>query len=251
MIDRGALQWGADGARGVVVLCRPRKRNALGREVLQGLAEAAAWFDGRPEVRVIVLQGEGPSFCGGADIEDFAALLSGGDLHESGRQIAAVGRAAIDAIRGLSAVTVASVHGHAIGGGLLLMAACDLRVAADDLVMSLPEVDLGIPLTWGGLALLQAEVGVGRTRDLVMTGRRWTAEEAHAAGFVHRCVPADDRQRVTEALVQGLLEKPALPLSMTKTQLRGPVDEGELLGRALADPGFMTAATAYLMKARR
>jgi len=236
---------------GRIVLSRPEKRNALGRGALKALGDAAAWFAARPQVRVIAIEGEGPSFCGGADVADFAALLSEGDPEAAGRQIAALGRATLDAIRGLNAVTVASVHGHAIGGGFLLMAACDLRVATDDLVMALPEVDLGIPLTWGGIGLLRAELGVGRTRELVMTGRRWSAQEAHAAGFLQRLVPAERRLEETEALVRTLLDKPRLPLSMTKEQLRGPVDEAALMGGALSDPGFLEAATRYLQKIRQ
>ncbi len=211
----------------------------------------AKWFDKNQDVRVVVFEGEGTSFCAGADLEDFAKLLFGGDLEAAGRQVAEYGREAIDAIRNMSAITVVSAHGHAIGGGFLLMAACDFRVATDDLVMAVPELDLGIPLAWGGVPMMTAELGPGRARDLIMTGRRWTTEEGHAAGFIQRIAKERTRKAVTAYLVQTLLAKPELPMKMTQMQLRGECDELELMARAMCDPGFRAAAAAYLKQTKR
>jgi len=245
------LKRTVDGAVGRLVLARPQKRNALSRRALKEIAQTAVWFEQEhPEVRVVVFEGEGTSFCAGADLEDFAKLLFGGNLDAAGRQIAEYGRETIDAIRQMSAITVASAHGHAIGGGFLLMAACDFRVATDDLVMAVPELDLGIPLTWGGVDMMVSELGRPRTRDLLMTGRRWTTEEGHNAGFIQRTAKDRTRKAVTAYLVRTILAKPALPMSMTQQQLRGEVDEIELMGRAVSDPGFRAAAAAYLKKSQ-
>lgn len=244
------LKRSVDGVVGRITLCRPSKRNALSRRALRELASTAVWFDQKhPEVRVVVFEGEGASFCAGADLEDFAKLIFGGELEAAGRQIAGHGREAIEAIRGMRAITVASAHGHAIGGGFLLLASCDFRVVTDDLVMAVPELDLGIPLTWGGVPMMLAELGPGRTRDLIMTGRRWSADEAFNAGFVHRVAKERTRKAVTAYLIRTLLQKPELPMKMTQLQLKGgPVDEPELMARAMSDPGFRTAAAAYLKK---
>jgi enoyl-CoA hydratase/carnithine racemase len=246
------LQQIVDGPVGRIVLSRPNKRNALSRRALHEIRDAARWFENEhPEVRVVVIEGEGTSFCGGADLEDFAKLLAHGDIAEAGRDIARLGQEVMDAIRGMTAITVASAHGHAIGGGFLLMAACDFRVATEDLVMAVPELALGIPLTWGGVPLMVAELGPGRTRDLIMTGRRWTTEEGLNAGFIQRVATERTRKAVTAYLVRALLEKPVVPMAMTRAQLRRNVNEVELMAEAMSHPGFRAAAAAYLKKIKR
>jgi enoyl-CoA hydratase/carnithine racemase len=126
-------------------------------------------------------------------------------------------------------VTVARLHGHVIGGAGLLAAACDLRVAADDLSYAIPEVAIGIPLTWAGLPRLAREIGLPRTRDLVMTGRQLGAGEAEAWGLVHRVVPPAELDAAVDALVDALLAQPPAALAMTVDGLRA-------LGRAVSAP---------------
>ena len=114
-----------------------------------------------------------------------------------------------------------------IGGAFLLAAACDLRVAATDVSLAIPELALGIPLTWAGIPRLAREVGLPRTRELVMTGRRIGGEEALAWGFVHRLVEPDALDGAVDGLLAELLAQPAGPLGMT-------VDAMRALGRATA-----------------
>ena len=99
------------------------------------------------------------------------------------REIGQLGLRMADAIESMRAVTIAQVHGYAVGGGVVLVAACDLRVAADDAVFSIPEIELGIPLAWGGIPRLVREIGPALTKELVMTCRRFTPAEAKAAGL--------------------------------------------------------------------
>ena len=120
---------------------------------------------------------------------------------------------------------------------MLLAAACDLRVAADDVRLSIPEVELGIPLTWAGLPRLVREIGLPRTRDLVMTGRTLTGAEAEAWGFATRVVPASELDAATGALIAELLTMPDVPLRMTREALAAlgrPV-----LSTAWADPDLL------------
>src|SRR4029453_3580557 len=124
-----------------------------------------------------------------------------------------------------------------IGGGALLAAACDLRVAADDLAVAIPEVAIGIPLTWAGLPRLVREIGLPRTRELVMTGRRLGAAEAQAWGYVHRVVPPPELDGAVDALVSELLAQPPAALALTVDALRA-------LGRALSAPETAWAAPA-------
>ena len=140
-----------------------------------------------------IVRGEGRSFSAGFDLDDFV----GQAMEMSPRQTADLGRVAAEALTDVRPLTIAAIHGHCVGGGVVLAAACDLRLAADDARFSIPEVDLGIPLAWGGIPRLVRELGPAITKELVLTCRPFTAEEAAALRFVNRVVPASrpDRRR--------------------------------------------------------
>jgi hypothetical protein len=146
-----------------LTLTRPEKRNALSPELLEALIDAARALDAQPEVTVAILSGAGRSFCAGFDLNSFAAQEGEGRTRET----ADLGRRMAEAVTTMRAVTIAQVHGHCVGGGLVLAAACDLRVAAEDTMFSIPEVELGIPLAWGGIPRLVREIGPAMTKELV------------------------------------------------------------------------------------
>lgn len=250
------LRWEADGRVGRLTLTRPEARNALSRAVLEGLAEAAAWFDARTEVSVVVVAGQGPSFSGGFDLAD----RTWADLGPP-EASAAVGRAMAEAVAGMRAVTVAAVQGHCVGGGVVLAAACDLRVAATDATFRIPEVDLGVPLYWAGIPLLVRQLGPAVTKELVMTGRAFAADEARSMGFVNRVVAREELEAATEALVAELAAKPPLVLEVTKRQVdavappipatAGSVEDDRAgFAAALHDPDCLEAARAYADRRR-
>jgi enoyl-CoA hydratase/carnithine racemase len=251
MADGGVLRREVDGAIGRLTLSRPEKLNALDRATLEGIAEAAAWFDAQPDVKVVVLAGEGRAFSAGFDLYDrrWAEL---GPPERS----AAVGRAAAEALGRMRAVTIAAVHGHCVGGGVVLAAACDLRVAADDARFRIPEVDLGVPLYWTGVPLLTRELGPALTKELVLTGRPFDADEARAIRFVNRVVPAADLRAEVDGLAAALAAKPGLVLRATTAQVdaaapRVPADDpgeaGDLrdFAAALADEESRAIAATY------
>jgi enoyl-CoA hydratase/carnithine racemase len=156
----------------------------------------------------------------------------------------------------MRAVTIARVHGHCVGGGVVLLTACDLRIAAADARFSIPEVDLGIPLAWGGIPRLVRELGPALTKELVMTCREFDAAEAHAMRFVNRVVGAGVLDRVVEELAASLASKSALTLHTTKTQVNAVAEEmgptgrnasdADLLMSALVDPESREVARRYL-----
>src|SRR5690606_19166115 len=112
------------------------------------------------------------------------AVGSGGSPADP-REAADAGRRAADALEAMRPVTVARIHGHCVGGAVVLAAACDLRVAAASTRFAIPEVDLGIPLAWGGIPRLVREIGPALTKELVMTCRPFGADEAKAAGLLN------------------------------------------------------------------
>ncbi|HTN81717.1 MAG TPA: enoyl-CoA hydratase/isomerase family protein [Acidimicrobiales bacterium] len=259
MADFETIDVFAAGERGALTLNRPDKLNPLSSLTLREIADAARWFDRHPLVKVVVVSGEGRSFSAGADISAFDA---GGDAGAgSPRDNADLGRLMADAVEAMSAITVARIHGHCIGGGLVLAAACDLRIAASDAYFSIPEVDLGIPLAWGGIPRLVREIGPALTKELVMTCRPFTAAEAAGAGFLNRVVAPDHLDRAVEDLVAQLLTKSPLTLRATKRHVdavtrqmvgldRSWADADSLVA-ALRDPESRASAKAYLERVRR
>ena len=254
-MERATLRVDVDGAQARLTLTRPEVRNALSREALADLVDAAAWIDARPEIRVVTLAGQGPAFCAGADLDDLAAALDS-DADDATRLAAAhLGAQMADAIEGLRAMTVARLHGHVVGGGCVLALACDLRIAASDATFAIPEVDLGIPLGWGGLHRLVRDIGPMRAKELVTTGRAVDATEAAATGLVTRTVTPDDLDAAVDDLVATLLAKPADPLTTTKAQVAAitggqapaaaTAAATDALVAAVRGPAFAELAQAY------
>jgi enoyl-CoA hydratase/carnithine racemase len=221
-----------------LVLNRPDRLNALSRVLLTELVEACHWFDRLRDVNVVVVRGEGRAFSAGFDLDDFARP----DETLSVRDGADLGRVAADALTDVRQLTIASIRGHCVGGGVVLAAACDLRVAADDTRFSIPEVDLGIPLAWGGIPRLARELGPAVTKELVLTCRPFGAAEALALRFVNRVVPLADLDATVAALAQDLAAKPAFSLRATKQQVNAVMEEIAGTGRSAGDADMLVAA---------
>lgn len=249
------------GARGDIVLNRPAKLNPLGTTTLLELVEAARSFDSTPEVKVVVVSGRGRAFSAGADLAAFTGAGGAASSASTAREAADAGRRMAEAVESMRAVTVARLHGHCVGGGLVLAAACDLRVASDDTRFSIPEIDLGIPLAWGGIPRLVREIGPALTKELVMTGRPFDAAEAQAAGFLNRVVPAGEIDAAVDQLVAQLQAKSSLTLSATKRHTNAVTDgmvgtarawnDADSLVTALRDPESRSVAAAYLERLNR
>ncbi len=213
-----------------VWLNRPRVRNALSTRSLE---EITALFTGLQTdfaVTTVVLGGRGASFCAGADRGDppgLAATENAASDRER-RYASQMGARACRAIEDVDAVTVARIHGHAIGGGLLLALACDFRIASAETVFHVPEVDLGIPLTWGGTPRLIHELGAARAREIILMCERVDAATAQHWGLVHRCVAEKALDATVEDWVARLAAKPEVAVHMTKTQMRSYAARGRL-----------------------
>ncbi len=219
------LETERDGAILRVWLARPERRNALDTTALEEIASLFGSLQRDFETRVVILGGRGPSFCGGADRRSppgHERLAADSGASERERRFALqLGLRASRAIEDCEVVTIARVHGHAIGGGAVLALACDFRIAAETAQFQLPEVELGLPLTWGALARLEHEIGAARTREAVLLCERFDARRAADWGVVHRSVTDADLDRVVDDWARRLAALPEGAVHMTKTQLRG------------------------------
>lgn len=233
------LELSADGPVGHLVLNRPEKLNPLSTGVLLGIEAAARRFDAIDEVRVVVVEGRGRAFCAGADVSVFAGDPGDGT---SVRERADAGRRMAEALEAMRALTVARIQGHCVGGGVVLAAGCDLRIAAESARFSIPEVALGIPLAWGGIPRLIREVGAPAARDLVMTCRTVGAPEAQRLGLVQRVVADDELDAAAHEMVDGLLGRPRLPLYQTKRAIDAVTAQMVGTGRAFADADALVSA---------
>jgi enoyl-CoA hydratase/carnithine racemase len=232
--DLETLRVSADGAVGELVLARPQKLNAMSRRMLEELVLAADWFDERRATKVVLVSGEGRAFSAGAE------LGSIGDSEADAQPGAArngvdLGRRMAEAIGGMRAMTVAAIHGHCVGGAVVLATACDLRIASEDATFSIPEVDLGIPLTWNGIPRLVRELGPAVTKDLVLTCRPFDAAEAKAIRYVNRVVAREDLDAEARAVADKLASQPAYSLELTKRHVNAVAEEAGSTGRSFAE----------------
>ena len=249
-----------DGRIGRLTLARPDRLNVMSATMLRELAVAARWFDERREVRVVVVRGEGRCFSAGADLHDpplMEGLPGSGNSWIHRREVGQYGLRMADAVEQMRATTIAQVHGHSVGGGLVLMAACDLRVVADDTVMFIPEIGMGIPLAWGAIPRLVREIGPALTKELIITCRRFSAAEAKAVGFVNRVVAAADVAAHAEALAREIASKPSVPVVITKEHVNAiaramsvgttSFADGDVLLGAAQDPEALAAMNDYVV----
>lgn len=224
------LEVSVDKAIGHLWLNRPQCLNALSARTLEELAAAARWFDAQDAVRVVVVGGRGRAFSAGADLDGFPSV-GDADL----RQAADLGRQMADALESMRAVSIARIHGWCVGGGLVLAAACDLRVAAESARFSIPEIDLGIPLAWGGIPRLVREIGPALTKELVITCREFSPAEARAVGFLNQVVSEDGLDQAVDALARAVALRPVFPVAATKQHVNAVTAQMVGIGRAWSD----------------
>jgi enoyl-CoA hydratase/carnithine racemase len=173
-------------ADGVVrlTISNPAKRNALDREILDALARTLAGLD----ARCVVLTGAGTIFSAGYDIGDLAPERL---AEEAAELVAHPFQAALEALDAVAPPVVAALNGHAIGGGLELALACDLRVAAEGARLGMPPARLGLVYSYTGLRRFLDAIGGARTRELFLTARLVDAREALGWGLVNEVVARD------------------------------------------------------------
>jgi len=231
-----------DRGRATITLRSPATRNALSEELLAGLAMCLRTAESRDDVRVVVLDAEGPAFCAGADLRSTGGRMDG---------IVAGIVTAQALIAGGGKPVVARVHGAVRAGGIGLVAACDIVVAADDAHFALTEARLGLAPAVISLTILP-RMAPRAASELMLTGRRFGAAEARACGLVGHLAPADDVDAAVDGIVADLLLAEPQGLRETKRVLNrdlvaristeGP--EMVRLSAALFDTDVVRAATA-------
>jgi len=196
-----------------VILNRPDKRNAFDGELVLATGAALRAAADDPDVWVVVVRGAGKVFSAGMDV---AALAGAASQPE---RLRAFRRGALDAFNLAEEMTkpvIAQIHGVCLGGALELALACDMRVLSDDAFVGMPETRLGLVPDLGGSSRLPQVVGLGRAKELIMTGRVIGAQDAERIGLANRVAPADRLEAATQELVDELLACAPVAVGLAK-----------------------------------
>ncbi|MEO8113639.1 MAG: enoyl-CoA hydratase/isomerase family protein [Phenylobacterium sp.] len=196
-----------------VALARTEARNALNGALMEELTEAARLLRLRPDVQVVILTGAETYFSAGADLSGVEARPTG--LLDARRAVMA-GPDLCRAWEEIEAVTVAAIEGYCIGGGCALVAACDFRIMGEGSYFRLPEVPLGMNMSWRTLPRLVALAGPSRTKQLVMFGEAVDAAKCLAWGLADEVTPTGGSLAAARAWAEKLAALPPLPVRMTK-----------------------------------
>jgi enoyl-CoA hydratase/carnithine racemase len=214
------------GPIATVTLNRPDKRNAIDQAIRDGLTAALAEIDRDPDTRVVVLTGAGPAFCAGVDLTEQAP--------GAGSAARPPVAAPLWAFR---KPVIAALNGAAVGGGLELAVACDIRICAESARFGLTEAAIGSLPGSGGTQLLPRIVGAGNAARMLFSAELIDAQEALAIGLVSQVVPADELGAAADKLAERISRNAPLSLVAAKEALRGawdlPFAEGQALERRL------------------
>ncbi len=198
-----------------VTLNRPEKLNALNIALHDELQHLCQALEVDHEIRVVLLTGAGRAFSAGAELGDRAPTKPVNDIDRRFR--AHLGGRTCEMLERLPQVTIGVANGLAIGGGVVLLMCCDLRLAAETAWFSIPEVELDLPLTWQALPRLMRELGPARTKEVAMVCDRFTSAEAAAWGFLNHVHPDAALLPAARTMAARLLSMDALSLASTKS----------------------------------
>ena len=213
-------------------------------EMMEGLAAALAEAATDPDARVVVLDGAGPDFCAGADLQELKDAVGGDGATE-------YGRAFEEALRGIEnhpLPVLAAIHGAALGAGCQMTVACDLAVAAEDARIGIPSGRLGVVVSFESVERLVLAVGPKRAADILVAGRTLTGVEARAWGLVNEAVPGEALADRTQAMAERVATSAPLSVRASKRGIRVALD-GLALDRQTEGFGvgdFEAMATAAL-----
>ena len=209
------LIYEKEGAVARISLDRPDVLNAYNIQMRDDFCEALGAVALDPEVRALVITGEGRAFCAGADLTEFGSAPSLVIARKVRWERDVWGQ-----LISLNKPVVAALHGYCIGSGLEIALLCDIRLAAQGTIFAMPEVRLGMIPAAGGTQTLPRHAGASQAMDLLLTGRRFDAEEALALGLVTRVSAADRLREEAWGVADQLAEIDPVAVAALKRALR-------------------------------
>jgi enoyl-CoA hydratase len=234
---------------GVITFNRPHMMNILGTDILKKLEDALTDLGNDRQIKAVIVTGT-THFCAGADIKE----LKGKDP-ETAEIFSRLGHRICNQIEDMGKPVIAGVEGYALGAGCEIALACDIRIAAENAKFGQPEINLGLIPGFGATQRLPRLIGIGRAKELILTGRFVDAKEAATIGLVNKMVKNEDLMAKTEEMGQTMARKSPAAMKMAKTLLRGDHDMQRLLNleitylsRCFATEDHLEGINAFLEK---
>ena len=245
------LELTVDGKVARLMIRRADKLNALDAAMVDALLPLCRQIE-RSDARVVILTGEGKSFCAGGDIAAWSALSP----EDFGMQWLRDGHQAFDALARLRQPLIAVLNGHCLGGGLELAACADLRIAEAHVKIGLPETGLGIIPGWSGTQRLSRRFGAQLVRRMALMAEVFTADQAHALGIVDQVAPKGEGMVAAMSVVDRVLARSPLASEVTKMLINSAEGEeqgrvGEILAGAFAAGSSDLAEGLAAFRAKR
>lgn len=220
----------SEGAVAVVTLNRPEVMNALNTAMAEALRDIFYRLRGDEDLRAVVVTGAGEkAFCAGADLKERDGMSDAEWMRQH-----RIFQDAVRAVRECPVPTIAAVDGYALGGGCEIALTCDLIVASDRAIFGLPEVSRGIMPGLGATQYLPRLIGRSRAKELMFTGRRWSAQEAYDWGMVCRLTPAGDALGQAIGLAEAIAQQAPIAVRQVKRAVDLGVDVDLHTGLELA-----------------
>lgn len=239
----------------IVRINRPQALNALNTATLQELSDIFSVVANNSSVRVVILTGSGEkSFVAGADI----AEMNDKSPMEA-RSFSQLGHRLMNQIENLPQPVIAAVNGFALGGGLELAMACDIRLASENARFGQPEVNLGIPAGFGGTQRLPRLVGSGRASEILLTADPFDAQEAFRIGLVNRVYAKEELMEQAIAMAKKIASKAPIAVQLTKSAIykgenmdlvSGQAYEAEIFAQTFSTEDRKSGCKAFLEKAK-
>jgi len=239
------------GAVATVTLNRPEARNAMSAQLMREMIACAGRIGAKRDIGVVIVQGAGRHFSAGADLKDSKRWGNTQRPLDEQRDIAALGYRMARAWEEVPQITLAAIEGYAIGGGLALAVALDWRVVAEDAFVSLPEIALGIPLTWGTLPRLVNLVGPARAKRLTILCERIPAAEAMQLGLADWLAPKGKALKIANAVAAQVLALPRNSVRMSKESINAFAGIGAHAASHMAHDQVQLAAASAEARAAR
>ena len=207
---------------GIITLNRPHRLNAINNDLLREFMDCVRAATADKEARVVVLTGAGRAFCSGQDLKETAGGLSLEDYLEEADRLQEVERLILKMGKPL----IAAVNGYALGGGCEFAMSCDIRIAAEDAVFGFPETGVGLTVTTAGTKLLTQLVGLGKCKELILTGEFIDAAEAHRIGLANQVVAGEELMTEAMKMAQTIADRSPLATRLSRTAIDLGLDAG-------------------------
>ena len=207
-----AVLYHREGDVGIITLNRPKRLNAINSDLLSGLIQQLHRSGNDNDVSSVVLTGAGRAFCAGEDLKETSA---GKSLAQWTREVEALQETQRIIMR-LGKPLIAAINGYAVGGGLEFALSCDIRIAGEDAKFGFPETGVGLTVTNSGTKLIAQIVGLGKAKELILTGDIIDAEEAMRIGLVNKVVPAERLIKETMQVCQKINQRSPLALKLSR-----------------------------------